>query len=284
MISTRFCCCNEIIRSKRQIHEQLFENIKKLPKNLFILELKNVFDSEKIEYIYEAKYILKLFIECSLDNDDTLYDSFMNKNKLNIILPYRFIIERLQLKDEKSILKIILENIFEHDLFDIYIIYCAPVLDWNIDLFLTKKWLKNVRALSLTYSQKTADTLKNSPSNCFSSLRHLNVDYKGYNDLSPIDLCKFTKLKSLKITGKGDVHSENNSLIIDRNLYKWCKILIFEDTCVSTETVKFITMFKKLTFLKLFHCRVSITFRKKYKKQIKNSKYYLVRNPDSKQT
>ena len=75
MISTRFCCCNEIIRTEKQRHELLDNNIKSTPKNFFIVELKNVLDLKKIAYHYEAKEVLKLFIECSLDTYDTVYES-----------------------------------------------------------------------------------------------------------------------------------------------------------------------------------------------------------------
>ena len=79
---------------------KLVSNIKNLPNNFFIVELKNVLDLEKIEYYYEAKNILKLFIECSLNTDDDIYNSSMSNNKLNIILPYWFIVKWLKLTDE----------------------------------------------------------------------------------------------------------------------------------------------------------------------------------------
>ena len=44
---------------------------------------------------------------------------------------------------------------------------CTPVLDCNIDYFLTKKWLKNIKALSLNNSQKTADALESTQSRLF---------------------------------------------------------------------------------------------------------------------
>ena len=62
MISTRFYYRNEIFSSLRKIHDHLFSNIQNLFKNFFIIELKNVLILEKIEYHYEAKAMLKLFL------------------------------------------------------------------------------------------------------------------------------------------------------------------------------------------------------------------------------
>ena len=135
MISTRFCCCSEIIKTEKEIHEQLINNLKEISEIFFIFELKNVLDLEKIEYYYEAKDLLKLFIECYPNTNDDIYKSSMSKNKLNIILPYWFIVKWLKLTDDKSCIKIILENLFQSDLSDIYITSCTPVLDRNIEFF-----------------------------------------------------------------------------------------------------------------------------------------------------
>ena len=262
MISTRFCCCNENIKTEKQMHEQLqlINNIKDLPKFIFIIDLKNVLDLEKIVYHYTAKKVLKLFIECPLNTDDTVYDSFMSKNKLNIVLPYCFIAKWLKLTGEKSSINIILNALFESDLSDIYITSSTPVLDDDIDFFLSQKWWKNIKALSLNDLQKTADALKNPQFDCLSSQRHLNVIYKSYCKLSEIDLCKFTKLKSLKISGKTIAYDKNNPIKIHNNLYSCCEILMFQDTDISSELIKFITMFKKLSLLKLMNCEIFIDF------------------------
>ena len=117
MISTRFCCCNESIRTNKQINEQLVRNTENLPEIFFILELKNILDLEKIEYNYEAKGVLKLFIECSSNSDDDIYKSSMSNNKLNIILPYGFMVKCLNLTNIKSSFNIILSKLFECDIY-----------------------------------------------------------------------------------------------------------------------------------------------------------------------
>ena len=184
----------------------------------------------------------------------------MNPDKLNIILPYWFIVKYLKLTEEKPIINLILEKIFEWKLSDIYITSCTAIFDYNVEFFLSKKWLKNVKAFSLNDSQKTADVLENTRSDCFSSLIHLNIEYKGYYNPSYIDLCKFQKLKSLKISRKTVAYDKNNPITIHDNLYSCCEILVFEDTHVSDEIVKFIRIFKNLALVKLINCSVSISF------------------------